>query len=116
MTLLPPVSFPHGATHTAELQYLFTHLTQKPVLTTQQNELASSMRLYWAQFANSGRPNVLFDAAPRWPAFSLLTNAIQGFVAPTPALRPNFAGDHHCSFWRSMLAQGPVASALSDAN
>lgn len=109
MTLLPAVSFPYGATHTDELEYLFTHVNETPVLSTDQSQLASTMRHYWTQFASTGTPNAPLDTAhPYWPAFSLLTNDIQGFVAPTPALRPSFSADHHCTFWQSVLLQGAL--------
>ena len=50
---LPPASFPYGAAHASEIQYLFD-LPTAPIaatLTAQQQELAASMRRYWAHFA-----------------------------------------------------------------
>lgn len=79
------------------------------MLSTEQTQLATTMRHYWTQFASTGTPNAALDTAhPFWPAFNLLTNDIQGFVAPTPALRPSFSDDHHCGFWQNVLLQGEL--------
>ena len=56
---LPPVSFPYGAAHASEIQYLFD-LPIAPIsgmLTAQQQKLAASIRRYWG--LRSARPPVL---------------------------------------------------------
>ena len=56
---LPPVSFPYGAAHASELQYLFG-LPTAPIpgaLTAPQQRLAASMRRYWTNFAARGFPS-----------------------------------------------------------
>src|SRR5580700_9135046 len=51
---LPPVSFPYGAPHASEIQYLFglTAAFGKP-LSARQQQLAATMKGYWTKFAKS---------------------------------------------------------------
>lgn len=56
---LPPVSFPYGAYHSAELQYLFDLpiTVPAPPLTAAQDRLSSAMVAYWTGFARLANPN-----------------------------------------------------------
>ena len=55
---LPAVSFPDGAAHQSETQYLFDLPTawNPGTLDAGQQRLATSMQRYWASFAEHGRP------------------------------------------------------------
>ncbi|MGH7223246.1 MAG: carboxylesterase/lipase family protein, partial [Gemmataceae bacterium] len=52
---MPPVSFPYGAYHSAELQYL-SGATPNPAFTSDQVELSDRMISYWTRFAKNGNP------------------------------------------------------------
>jgi len=101
---LPPVSFPYGAAHQSELQYLFdlptppTGSSRFPgMLTTEQQTLAASMRHYWANFAARGRPSSA--GLPRWPRFNRHSQRMLSLIPPRPHVETDFAADHHCGFW-----------------
>ncbi|WP_242902275.1 carboxylesterase/lipase family protein [Actinomadura terrae] len=105
-----PAGFDAGASHAAELLYLFD-IKGKPVdfdgrplaYTAAQRRLADQMIDYWAHFARTGRPG---DARVRpW------RRAAPGRTAsPEIALAPGRGGirpvdgaaEHHCGFWRSL--------------
>lgn len=59
-----------GASHFAELWYMFNHLDQQPrAWTKDDRRLADVMAAYWAAFARQGYPN---DAGrPAWPVFEV---------------------------------------------
>lgn len=65
-----PASSPYagwGASHFAELWYMFDHLDQEPwPWTTGDRGLAHTMAAYWTNFVKSGNPNC--HDLPRWPA------------------------------------------------
>ena len=97
---LPPVSFPYGAAHAAELQYLFTlpNTPQAGSLNPAQRRLASTMRRYWTGFAALGIPSAT-GARPRWPAYSTTNEQFQRLVPPKPTTTAGFAAEHQCAFW-----------------
>jgi para-nitrobenzyl esterase len=97
---LPPTSFPYGAAHESELQYLFG-LPNPPTpfpgaLTAQQQKLATSMQRYWAGFAARGIPSVA--GQPGWPAFGP-GQVMLSLNTPQPRAETDFAAIHHCGFW-----------------
>jgi para-nitrobenzyl esterase len=94
--LLPPTSFPHGAAHGYELRYLFDLPVGDP-LSPQQEQLADSMRGYWAGFAARGVPRT--PGAPTWPRFTTATQELLSLVPPRPQVETDFAAVHHCAFW-----------------
>ncbi|HXM58707.1 MAG TPA: carboxylesterase family protein, partial [Candidatus Dormibacteraeota bacterium] len=99
MRFLPAVSFPTGAYHAAELQYLFD-LPQSPIaspgLTPDQQRLSRAMVRYWTQFARTGTPNS--PRTPFWPRADA-SRRLQTLAPPTPAATTGFAADHQCAFW-----------------
>src|SRR5260221_3432264 len=103
---LVPVSFPFGAYHVAEVQYLFNpnpnlDLSGTPApFTADQQQLSDTMIAYWTQFAANGDPNL--PSAPAWSPYNALTDQFQSLAPPTPAVESNFDAEHKCSlFWNT---------------
>jgi para-nitrobenzyl esterase len=100
---LPPVSFPYGAAHASEIQYLFALTAAFPkALSASQQQLAAIMKGYWTNFAQRGLPSSF--GAPFWPLFNGLTQQIQSLVPPAPQTETNFAGTQKCVFWAALAA------------
>jgi para-nitrobenzyl esterase len=96
---LPPVSFPYGAAHASEIQYLFG-LPTAPIpgpLTAPQEQLAASMRQYWTSFAARGFPSS--PGQPLWARFGSPSQQMLSLVPPQPQAETDFAVAHHCAFW-----------------
>jgi len=101
---LPPVSFPYGAAHASEIQYLM-HLPTVAfpgTLSAQQQQLAMIMKGYWANFAKRGFPTSF--GTPFWPLFNNLTQGMQSLAPPTPQIETDFATTHNCAFWTALEA------------
>jgi para-nitrobenzyl esterase len=65
-----------GASHFAELWYVFDHLNQSPWnWTAADRKLAEEMSSYWVNFARSGDPNG--PRLPSWPAFANAESKVQ---------------------------------------
>jgi para-nitrobenzyl esterase len=70
-TRVPPVPEgrpSRGATHTAELAYMFNNLLPGTPWTDTDRKLADMMSSYWANFAATGNPNG--KGLPEWPLYS----------------------------------------------
>jgi para-nitrobenzyl esterase len=96
---LPPVSFPYGAAHASEIQYLFG-LPAEPfpgVLAPQQQQLAAAMKQYWTNLAKRGFPSSRTEAP--WPHFSTASQRMLSLVPPRPNVETDFATEHQCAFW-----------------
>ncbi|HYW02311.1 MAG TPA: carboxylesterase/lipase family protein [Gammaproteobacteria bacterium] len=100
---LPPVSFPYGAAHASELQYLFT-LPQSRPLSSGQQQLSRDMVRYWTNFARHGNPNG--RDTPYW-APDIAGSVLQSLVPPSPRAEYglSFAADHKCLFWTGIALQ-----------
>jgi para-nitrobenzyl esterase len=90
-----PASFPFGAYHSAEIQYLFDIFGIPAPFTSDQQQLSDTMIGYWTQFAKTGDPNS--PGAPSWFPYSAATDQFQSLVPPTPQEESNFDSDHQCS-------------------
>jgi para-nitrobenzyl esterase len=101
---LPPVSFPYGAAHASEIQYLMDLPTAAfpGTLSVQQQQLATIMKGYWTNFAKRGTPSS--PGTPFWPLFNTLTQKMQSLVPPTPQTETDFANTHNCAFWTALAA------------
>jgi para-nitrobenzyl esterase len=70
-----------GASHFAELWYVFDHLDQSPWnWTAADRKLAEEMSSYWVNFARSGDPNG--PGLPPWPAFTNADNKVLYLADP----------------------------------
>ncbi len=112
---LPPVTFPYGAAHASEIQYIFPfanpsglglNLSQTP-LNANQRLLSDRMLGYWTEFAKSGDPNG--NGAPHWPEFQRGRQVMQSLVPPTPTTETNFAVAHQCAFWDQLTGRMSLA-------
>jgi len=128
---LPPVTFPYGASHASEIQYIFPtanpsgfglNLPQTP-LDANQQKLSDHMVRYWTEFARNGDPNGgigLLPGQPLWPRFHRDAQVMQSFVPPTPTTETNFATVHQCDFWDGLSGRtlpptsGPGKSASNN--
>jgi para-nitrobenzyl esterase len=115
---LPPVTFPYGAAHASEIQYIFpTHsptgvglnLTPTP-LTTAQRKLSDQMVGYWTEFAESGNPNAF--GQPIWPSFHRSRDVMASLNTPQVTTESNFATVHQCAFWDGL--SGRTLPAVQD--
>ena len=101
---LPPVSFPYGAAHASEIQYLMglpVAAFPKP-LSAQQQRLAATMKGYWTNFAKRGFP--ASSGTPFWPLFNTLTQKMQSLAPAAPQTETDFANTHNCAFWTALEA------------
>ena len=96
---LPPVSFPYGAAHASEIQYLFDlpDATFPSPLSAQQEQLATTMKQYWTNFAATGSPSSATE--PLWPQFSSSSQQMISLIPPQPQAETDFAAEHNCAFW-----------------
>lgn len=91
------LTFPLGAYHTSELQYLFKGFETFGLPTTlslAQQRLSKAMLLYWTQFAKTGNPNV--TGKPAWPSYNTSSDLFLSLVEPKPVAIDSFAIEHLC--------------------
>ena len=70
-----------GASHFAELWYVFDHLDQYSwAWTSADRKLAAEVSAYWVNFAKSGNPNGA--GLPQWPAFENTKSHVQYLADP----------------------------------
>jgi len=97
---------PFAATHQNELQYLF-ELPNARIpgdLSSEQEQLAATMRAAWVKFATTGNPGT---GAVSWPEFKPLNPRMLSLNTPTTRVEKKFAIDHKCAVWA-------VAAAIGD--
>ncbi len=90
-------SFPTGAFHAAELQYLFSDEQFPGPRTAAQRDLSDEMIGYWTRFAHTGDPNGA--GAPAWNRFDGRT--VHGLI-PGKTRNVDLAAEHRCGFWSSL--------------
>lgn len=101
-------SFPLGAAHSTELQYVFQRipfLDTVPPFTRAQLALSDLMIRYWTRFAATGNPNKGTGKAPSWPRWASSTGPVQELVPGKtgPESFAKFIAFHKCGFWASIL-------------
>ena len=91
------LSFPLGAYHGSEIQYLFdTGFFFE--FTAPQQQLSAAMVSYWTNFAATGDPNG--GSLPTWSLYDPTTDVFQSLIPPTPTTESTFSDDHLCDgFW-----------------
>jgi len=99
---LPPTTYPFGATHATELQFLFNlpELPGTPALTAAENRLSTTMVKYWTNFAAATSPDK--GALPLWEPYAAGSDAFQSLLPPRPAPEYGFSANHKCPFWDSL--------------
>jgi para-nitrobenzyl esterase len=107
--LLPPVGYPYGSFHGAELPYLFDvrQTVPAPALDADQQQLSDAMVKHWSNFARLGNPNALTENL--WPRFQPpTTQRVQQLTPPQPQpyTATAFVADHKCDFWAQLAAAG----------
>ena len=93
----PALSFPLGAFHSADVQYLFNRQGIPAPFTPEQEQLSQAMISYWTQFAKTGDPNS--PGQPSWAPYDPATDQRQSFVPPAPVVEEGFAANHNCTLW-----------------
>jgi para-nitrobenzyl esterase len=111
-SFFPPVSFPTGAYHSSDNQYVFPLFhggnkgTPHP-LDSEQERLSDLMVFFWTTFARTGNPNPNGSNHP-WPYYNnekpvyLSENAPNSYIFSDA----EFIDTHHCSFWDSISDNG----------
>ena len=95
------ISFPLGAYHDSEQQYLMnvSFFPVPPSFTPDQQHLSQAMITYWTNFAKTGDPNSV--GVPTWPPYSSAADQFQSLIPPDPTVESSFATDHLCTtFWQ----------------
>jgi para-nitrobenzyl esterase len=103
-TYLPLVSFAYGAVHTPEMQYLFPLFHGGGVVhqrTSEQTRLSDAMVAFWTSFAATGVPTAA--SLPAWPRYSQTADSIVRLAPVRSAIASDFARDHHCDVWETVL-------------
>jgi len=72
-THVPPGNGARGATHTAELPYIFNNPPANDSWTVLDHKLADMMSSYWVNFITTGGPNG--KGLPAWPAYTTKTDS-----------------------------------------
>jgi para-nitrobenzyl esterase len=76
----------YGASHGADVPYVFQHLnTSNPQVTKQDEAISEAMATYWTNFAKRGDPNG--QGVPTWQAFSD-ANPVVMYFSQTPHMGP----------------------------
>lgn len=97
----PLPSFPTGAFHAAELQYLFTGAYASGQLSPAQQRLSDEMVGAWTRFAHTGNPNG--EGITPWPRFRGARGHVQSLAPGPGGIRPvNLGRAHRCGFWQSL--------------
>jgi para-nitrobenzyl esterase len=81
-THVPPGSGERGATHTAELAYMFNNPPANGSWTEEDQKLADVMSSYWVNFAATGDPNG--KGLPTWAVYKAKSNDAKAMVLGDP--------------------------------
>ena len=99
------LSFPQGAAHSYDLQYLYN---LGDLGNAERRELQAAMSRYWSNFAKTGNPNGGAAVPAEWPAFTAADNKVLGLdVASGGGVKVlgTFDADHQCTTaWGRIVA------------
>ena len=104
----PPLSFPVGASHTIDIQFLFPlyHGGQGIVhqLNPQEERLSDRLVDFWTTFARDGNPNGDGRNQP-WPRYlpSRPIYLVQDIPHLSTYSGPEYSRIHKCGFWDTVL-------------
>ncbi len=114
---IPPTTFPYGAAHASELQYLFnpdlffpntTYPSNPFPLNGQQRQLSREMIRFWTNFVSTLDPNQpgpnararsILAGSGNWAPFSSSVENVEALQSPRPFQAYDFAPEHQCAFW-----------------
>jgi para-nitrobenzyl esterase len=100
----PKLSFPHGAAHTIDIQFLFPLWHGGPdgiphPLSLRELTLSDKLVTAWTNFMYTGNPNLAGNAP--WPRYT--TKSETYLIENTPQLSTltdaQFSAEHNCAFW-----------------
>jgi para-nitrobenzyl esterase len=96
------VSFPQGAGHSYEIQYLFN---LRDLGNDERRQLQTAMSRYWTNFARTGDPNKGTEPQVAWPTFTAPDRILGLDVASGGGIKQlaSFEADHKCASVWSML-------------
>jgi len=105
----PPVSFPTGAYHTADIPYVFPffHGGSRGIphsLAPAQQALAGQLKDFWTTFARTGDPNGVGRTDP-WPRYNSNSPLYlsENTAKSAPISDSQFYTAHKCNFWDRTL-------------
>jgi para-nitrobenzyl esterase len=104
----PPLSFPVGASHTIDIQFLFPlwHGGQGIVhpLDAREQRLSDKLVDFWTTFARDGNPNGDSRNQP-WPRYVAARRnyLVQDIPHLSLLTGPEFSRVHKCGFWDTVL-------------
>jgi len=102
----------YGATHGAEVRYVFKHLDpSNPQITKSDLNISEAMATYWTNFAKRGDPNG--DGVATWPAFSdanpiLMYFAGRPHTGPVPSAEGLWVLDSYFAWRRTPAGEAAV--------
>jgi para-nitrobenzyl esterase len=91
------LSFPQGAAHSYDLQYLYN---LGDLGNAERRELQTAMTRYWSNFAKTGNPNTGGDVPANWPALTATNSTVLALdVASGGGVKAlsTFDADHQCT-------------------
>lgn len=90
------LSFPQGAAHSYDLQYLYN---MGDLGNDERRQLQAAMTRYWTNFAKTGNPNSGEDVPANWPSFTGPDKILGLDVASGGGIKQltTFEADHKCS-------------------
>jgi len=69
----------------------------------------NKMVRYWTEFAKSGDPNL--SGVPFWHRYNATSDEFLSLVPPSPVPEFEFATDHKCDFWDTLLRSNTKGAA-----
>ena len=104
----PPLSFPHGAAHTIDIQFLFPNWHGGPLgiahtLDQDEKRLSNQLVNAWTSFMATGNPD-LIGSYP-WPEYTKAKHVYLSENVPKLSVfkESAFTTAHQCAFWDAIL-------------
>jgi para-nitrobenzyl esterase len=96
------LSFPQGAAHSYDLQYLYNF---GDLGNDERRQLQTAMSRYWTNFARTGNPNTGAEVPANWPSFTGPDKILGLDVASGGGIKQlnTFEADHKCTSVWSMV-------------